>query len=67
MIPHNSPPNRSDRWRRVLVLRYLAAGGQLGTKTYLHHRTAEPFQREFFLVRGKDVQGLNLRRTPFDH
>lgn len=64
MIPHNSPPNKSDRWRRVIVLRYLAADGALGPNTYHHYRTSKPFNREFFLVRGEDVQGLGLRHSP---
>lgn len=65
MIPHNSPPNKSDRWRRALVLRYIAAGGQLGAKTYTNYNTGQPFDREPFLVRGEDVQGLGLRHNPF--
>ena len=66
MIPHNSPPNRSDRWRLVLVLRYIAADAQLGPNTYYHYETGEPFEREFFLVRGQDARGLGLRRSPFE-
>ena len=66
MIPHNSPPNRSDRWRRVLISRYLATGGQFGGKTYTNYRTGEPFEREFFLVRGDDTHDQGLRRSPFE-
>ena len=66
MIPHNSPPNRSDRWRRVLVLRYIAADSQFGRKTYKNHSTGAPFDREYFLVRGRDLQELGLRRSPFE-
>lgn len=65
MIPHNSPPNQSDRWRRVLVLRYLAADGEMGAKTYTNYQTGEPFEREGFLVRGEDVKGSGVRRSPF--
>ena len=65
MIPHNSPPNGSDRWRRVLVLRYIAADGRLAGKTYTNYKTGAPFEREFFVVRGRDVQDLGLRRSPF--
>ena len=65
MIPHNSRPNVSDRWRRVLVLRYIAADAEIGPKEYTNYKTGEPFPREAFLVRGEDVRGLGLRRTPF--
>ena len=61
-----SPPNRSDRWRRVIVVRYLAADAKLGPNTYTHHRTGEPFQREIFLVRGRDVKNHGLRTSPFE-
>jgi len=55
MIPHNSIPNLSDRWRRVLVLRYMAADGVMGAKEYPDYRSGEKFPRKFFLVRGEDV------------
>ena len=42
MIPHNSLPNRSHRWRRVLVLRYIAADGQFARKTYTNYRIRSP-------------------------
>ena len=63
MIPHTSLPNRSDRWRRVLVLRYMAAGGTLGAKQYEDYRNGEPFDRTFYVVRGRDEvnQGLPTR------
>ena len=52
-IPHRSPPNRSpDRWRRVLVLRYLSADGHMAVKQYVNYRTTEMFDRRLFLVRG---------------
>ena len=65
MIPHNSPPNRSDRWRRVMVLRYIAADSQIASKPYTNYKTGEPFDREFFLVRGADVLGHGPRRSPY--
>lgn len=63
MIPHTSYPNESDRWRRVLVLRYMAAGGTLGDKKYEDYRNGEPFDRRFYVVRGEDTvnQGLPTR------
>jgi len=64
MMPHCSPANRSTRWRRVLVLRYVAAGGEFGQKTYADYRTGQPFERQYILVRGEDVAQQGLRRTP---
>lgn len=64
MIPHNSPPNRSERWRRVLVLRYMSAEGDMGEKEYIDYRNGAPFQREYYLVRGTDVLGRGLPKGP---
>ena len=47
--------NSTDRWRRVLVLRYMAASGTAGPKEYEDYRNGEKFDREPFLVRGSDV------------
>jgi hypothetical protein len=65
MIPHNSSPNLSDRWRRVIVLRYMDAGGVMGDKTFSDYRTGESFPRRFFLVRGQDVGNKELATSPF--
>lgn len=65
MIPHNSIPNNSDGWRRVVVLRYIAADATLGEKQYEDYRTGKKFSRRFFLMRGKDVLGRGLERSPF--
>ena len=65
MIPHNSPPNHSDRWRRVLVLRYMASDGVMGAKQYANYMTGEAFDRECFLLRGRDVQNKGLPTSPF--
>ena len=66
MIPHSSPPNRSHRWRRVLVLLFVSPDGQINGKTYKNYKTGEPFEREFILVRGEDIKGWGLRRNPFE-
>ena len=66
MLPHCSTPNRSDRWRRIISMRYVAADAQLGEKVYKDFRTLEPFDRAFFLVRGEDIKGYGLKRSPFD-
>jgi non-heme Fe2+,alpha-ketoglutarate-dependent halogenase len=65
MIPHSSTTNRSERWRRVIVLRYIAADAQIGEKTYVCPITREPFDREAFLVRGRDLNDQGRRQTPF--
>jgi hypothetical protein len=65
MIPHNSSPNLSDRWRRVIVLRYMDASGTMGDKTFSNYHTGEPFPRRFFLVRGEDVAKKGLETCPF--
>lgn len=65
MIPHHSYPNESDRWRRVLVFRFMTAGGDMGPKAYEDYRTGENFDREYYLVRGKDVKGRGLKTSPF--
>jgi hypothetical protein len=53
MIPHNSQPNHSDHWRRVLVLRYMNVKGQMGTKEYVNYRNGQTFNRGYVLVRGQ--------------
>lgn len=65
MIPHNSVPNLSDRWRRVLVLRYCSADSRLPEKFYENYRTGEKFPREGFLVRGRDIATRGYRTSPF--
>ena len=64
MIPHRSSPNRSRRWRRVLVLRYMSAEGDMGEKMYEDYRDGSPLPREYFLVRGDDVLQRGLQRAP---
>jgi ectoine hydroxylase-related dioxygenase (phytanoyl-CoA dioxygenase family) len=65
LLPHNSIPNNSDRWRRVIVFRYIAADATFGDKQYQDYRTGERFPRRFFLMRGNDVMGRGLERSPF--
>ncbi len=65
LIPHSSTPNSTDRWRRVLVLRYMAADGTAGPKEYEDYRTGETFNRELFLVRSRGVANQDLRSSPF--
>jgi hypothetical protein len=65
MIPHVSRPNVSERWRRVLVLRYIRADAELGDKEYEDYRDGSSFPRRFFLVRGEDTNARELETTPF--
>jgi len=62
MIPHTSVPNRSARWRRVIILRYMAAAGGMGEKDYVHPISGEAFARQYWLMRGRDVQHRGLKR-----
>ena len=66
MIPHSSRPNRSSRWRRVLVLRYMSAEGEMGPKMHQDYRTGQPFPRRFFLVRSQDLGHQELERNPYE-
>ena len=67
MAPHSSGPNRSERWRRVIVLRYIAADAELGVGDWRDYRgEGAPFPREYFLVSGEDRLGRGYRRSPFD-
>jgi hypothetical protein len=65
MIPHNSYPNQSDRWRRVLVLRYMSAAGNFGPKDYPDYRNGDPFPRTGFLVCGQDTEKRGWEHSPF--
>ena len=58
--------NHSNTWRRVIVIRYLAASCRLGREIYTGFRDAEDFPREYFLVAGEDTEGYGARRSPFD-
>ncbi len=63
MIPHRSPPNTSDRWRRVLVCRYMGADGEMDEKEYPDYRTGRMFPRKYLLVRGEDLRNRGLERV----
>ena len=65
MLPHTSEPNASDRWRRVIVLRYMTPDGEMGPKVYNDYRTGEPFDREYYLVRGSSKGNKRLKASPF--
>jgi hypothetical protein len=48
-------PNRSpNRCRRVLVIRYITANGEMGANEYPDFHTGEPFSRQFILLRGEE-------------
>ncbi len=66
LLPHGSEPNSSNHRRRVLILRYMAADGKMGKSSYKNCYSNEPFAREYFLVRGKDIKNRGLRKNPWD-
>lgn len=63
MIPHRSTPNASNRWRRVLVCRYMSADGEMASMEYPHYKTGKPFHRKYLLVRGKDIANKGLEHV----
>jgi len=66
MMPHRSCANTSDRWRRVLVCRYMSAEGEMGTKQYPDYRTGTLFPRKYLLVRGEDVLNRGLEKVELE-
>jgi len=67
LSPHSARPNTdSERWRLVLVFRYVSAAGDFGQKEYTDFRSGERFPREYFLVRGEDRAGRGFRRSPWE-
>jgi ectoine hydroxylase-related dioxygenase (phytanoyl-CoA dioxygenase family) len=63
MIPHYSVPNRSNRWRRVMSLRYARAeAAQMGERHYTDYRNRSNFDRQYYLVRGEDATGRSRVR-----
>jgi hypothetical protein len=64
MIPHTSMPNRSSRYRRVIILRYMTPQGARGEKVYTHPFSGEPMPREYYLMRGVDQHQPGARAHP---
>lgn len=63
LIPHRSTANASNRWRRVLVCRYMQADGDMPEMEYPDYVTGETFNRKYLLVRGEDVANRGLERV----
>jgi phytanoyl-CoA hydroxylase len=61
-IPHRSTANASNRWRRVLVCRYMRADGDMAEMQYPDYRTGQMIQRKYLLVRGNDIGRHGLER-----
>eukprot|EP00939_MAST-03C_sp_MAST-3C-sp1_P001325 g1325.t1 len=65
-LPHMSMPNRSrSRWRRILILRYLPAKfPKPRGKFHQHVFTAKLFEKNSYLVSGRDVAKQGLLKAP---
>ena len=69
MIPHNSPPNRCRTLAAGAGSALRRGGHRVRPEVYRHYRTAEPFNRAYFLVRGRDIavgfrRGLDRGTSP---
>lgn len=62
LIPHRSPPNSSNGWRRTMLARYISADGDMPKRKYPHYRTGDDFDRQFYLLRGEDIAHRGLLR-----
>lgn len=64
--PHRSVPNQSDRWRRVMTVHFIRADAEtMGERHYTSYLDRSTFDREYYLVRGEDVNRRGLKRSPF--
>ena len=66
-LPHRSRPNRSRAWRRAMTLHFMRADAdEMGERHYTSYLDRSTFDREYYLVRGEDVRGQGLKRSPFE-
>jgi len=65
-LPHASMHNTTtDRWRRIIILRYLPASFPKPVRRcHQHWQTGKLFEKHSYLVRGRDVKGQNLPTLP---
>ena len=65
-VPHRSVPNASNHWRRVMTVHFMRADAEsMGERHYTSHIDRSKFDREYYLVRGEDVNHRGLRHSPF--
>ena len=66
-LPHRSRPNRSTSWRRAMTMHFMRADAEeMGERHYTSYLDRSSFDREYYLVRGEDVRGRGLKRSPFE-
>ena len=66
-LPHRSRPNRSRSWRRAMTIHFIRAdANEMGERHYTSYLDRSSFAREYYLVRGEDVRGRGLKRSPFE-
>ena len=65
--PHRSTPNLSTSWRRVMTVHFMRADAtEMGERHYTSYLDQSKFDREYYMVRGEDVNNRRLRRSPFE-
>ena len=65
--PHRSTPNQSSNWRRVMTVHFMRAdAAEMGERHYTSYLDRSKFDREYYLVRGEDVNNRGLKRSPFE-
>ena len=66
-VPHRSRPNLSNAWRRVMTMHFMRADAkEMGERHYTSYLDQQKFDREYYLVRGEDVNNRGLKRSPFE-
>jgi len=66
-LPHRSTPNQSGAWRRAMTCHFMRADAdEMGERHYISYLDRKEFDREYYLVRGKDVNNRGLKRSPFE-
>ena len=66
-LPHRSTPNQSGAWRRAMTCHFMRADAdEMGDRHYISYLDRREFDREYYLVRGEDVNNRGLKRSPFE-
>jgi len=56
LLYHRSDANISDKRRCVMIIRYMSAQCDPASKQYTRFDTNEPFEREYYLMRGRNTK-----------